>query len=134
MISDNGGFTLIEFLIAMVILMVGLLGMLQGINVAMDKSVESVLRNEAIMVADDRMMVKRSKTFDALSSPLTSTLSLQRAFRGGFKNYSVTEVVSDAVGVSPNASTKQIMVDVRWKYRNIKKSHSVSSFVSISPK
>jgi type IV pilus assembly protein PilV len=128
MISDNNGFTLAEFLVAIVILMVGLLGMLQGINIAMDKNMENILRNEAILVADDRMMLKRAKSFDALSTT-TSNIYLQRFHRGGFKNYSVRETVSLAT-----TNSKEVNINVTWKYRNKSSTHSVSTFVSQTPK
>ena len=128
MISDNRGFTLVEFLVSLVILMVGLLGMLQGINLAMDKNVENALRNEALTVVDDRMMLKRAKQFDALST-ITSYTPLQRSYRGGFKSYSVQEVVSLA---TPNS--KEVKITVAWKYRNKRNTHSVSSFISTVPK
>lgn len=133
MINDIRGFTLVEFLVATVILMVGLLGMLQGINVAMDKNVENLLRNEAIIVADERMMLKRGKQFDALST-ITSNLSTQRYSRGIFKNYSILEVVSAATTDSGVPRSKEISINVTWQYRNNRNAHSVSSFVSTAAK
>lgn len=127
MINDNHGFTLVEFLVAVVIMMVGLLGMLQGINLAMDKNVGNVLRSEAILVADDRMMLRRGKQFDALSTN-TSNSYQQRYARGVMKNYSINEIVSQAT-----PSSKEIRVNVTWSYRKIRNTHSVSSFVSQSP-
>jgi len=133
MINDIRGFTLVEFLVATVILMVGLLGMLQGVNLAMDKNVENLLRNEAIIVADERMMLKRGKQFDALST-ITSNLSTQRNSRGIFKNYSILEVVSVATTDSGVPRSKEISINVTWKYRNNRNSHSASSFVSTTSK
>jgi type IV pilus assembly protein PilV len=121
---NNRGFTLVEFLVAIVILMVGLLGMLQGINLAIDKSMENVLRNEALTVADDLMMAKRNKSFAALST-ITTNVNMSRYTRGVYKNYSAQQIVSSA---SPQ--TKEVIVNISWKYKNIKNKHSVSSYVS----
>ncbi|MEI6208318.1 MAG: prepilin-type N-terminal cleavage/methylation domain-containing protein [Desulfuromonadales bacterium] len=128
MINNNSGFTLVEFLIATVILMVGLLGMLQGINIAMEKNIGNVVRNEAYLVADDNMMNQRNLQFDSLFAKVSSA-RLQRYARGIFKNYSVKTTVSLAT-----ASSKEIRVDVSWSHRNQRYSHSVSSFVSSAPK
>ncbi|MEI6214382.1 MAG: prepilin-type N-terminal cleavage/methylation domain-containing protein [Desulfuromonadales bacterium] len=127
MINDSGGFTLLEFVIAMFILMFGLLGMLNGVNVAMDKSVESSIRNEAVILADERIMKKRSKTFTAISTVTVNVPQQEtsRYFRGIFKNYSVQEIVNLS---TPNS--KEIIVNVAWKYRNRRVTHSISSFVS----
>jgi type IV pilus assembly protein PilV len=125
MIDKSNGFTLIEFMVAILILMVGLLGMLQGINLAMDKSMENVFRNEGVLVADDWMMAKRNKAFAALSAPMTSTSLVNRYTRGVYKNYSVQQSVN-----SKTSNTKEVIITVSWNYRNKRNSHTVSSFVS----
>lgn len=121
---NSRGFTLIEFLVAILILMVGLLGMLQGINLAMEKSMENVFRNEGVLVADDLMMATRNKTFASI--PTTTTASfVSRYTRGVSKNYSTQQIVS-----MPTPNTKEVIINVSWNYRNRRNSHSVSSFVS----
>jgi len=127
---NNRGFTLIEFLVAIVILMVGLLGMLQGINLAMEKSMENVFRNEGLLVADDLMMAKRNKSFAALSTTIASpawvTLpSGPRYTRGVYKNYSAQQIV-----ILTTPQTKEVIINVSWNYRKQHNTHSVSSFVS----
>jgi type IV pilus assembly protein PilV len=127
---NNRGFTLIEFLIAILILMVGLLGMLQGINLAMNKSMENVFRNEATMVADDLMMAKRTKQFESISTTIanpawTSLPSGKRFTRGVYKNYSVQQIIN-----SKTNQTKEVVINVSWNHRNKRNTHSVSSFVS----
>lgn len=134
--TNNRGFTLIEFLVAIVILMIGLLGMLQGINLAMEKSMENVFRNEALVVADDLMMAKRSKSFSSLSTtiadPAWVTLPTgPRYTRGVFKNYSVQQIINTITG-DYVSGTKEVIVNVSWKYRNRKNVHSISSFISNS--
>ena len=121
---NNRGFTLIEFLVAILILMVGLLGMLQGINLAMEKSMENVFRNEGLLVADDLMMAKRNKAFAALSTT-TTTGVVTRYTRGVYRNYSAQQIVN-----ATTSNTKEVIINVSWNYRNRKYTHSVSSFVS----
>ena len=132
--TDNRlGFTLIEFLIAILILMVGLLGLLQSINLAMDKSVETLFRNEALTVANDRILSLTSRTFTSLSTTTGVTSNVGRTARGIYKNYSVTQVVAQitgAVGVTGVPASKRIDINVRWKVRNKPYSHSVSSILS----
>lgn len=128
MISDSRGFTLVECLVAMVILMVGLLGLLQTMNFAMSKSMETACRNEALQLAGERMMNKRSKAFDSISSTTSAPpgFSVQRVVRSVYKNYSGQEVVS-----SITANSKNITVNVFWNYNQKRYSHSVSSVVSV---
>jgi type IV pilus assembly protein PilV len=131
---NNRGFTLIEFLVAVVILMVGLLGMLQGINLAMEKSMESVFRNEGLAVADDLMIAKRNMSFVSISTnyvpggqePNWVTLpSGPRFTRGVYKNYSVQQKV-----ILTTPQTKEVVINVSWNHKKQRKTHSVSSFVS----
>ncbi len=131
---NNRGFTLIEFLVATVILMVGLLGMLQGINVAMDKSMENVFRNEALLVADDLMMAKRAKAFGSLSTTIADPdwgSSGPRFTRGVYKNYSVQQIVNTITG-DYVSGTKEVVINVTWNYKKRKNTHSISSFISNS--
>ena len=135
MIDNNKGFTLVEFLVAIVILMVGLLGMLQAINLAMGKTVETAFRNEAFAVANEELISKTGKSFSALSTSTASSWRLvRRQPRGIFKNYSVQTVVTQltGVGLTGTPGSKQIDVNVRWKIKNNTFTHSISSVLSTS--
>jgi type IV pilus assembly protein PilV len=136
MTNNTSGFTLVEFLVAMVILMVGLLGMLQGINLAISMNLESVLRNEAVSVADELMMKTRANTYSNVNTiPWESmpTEFTNRQIRGVFKHYSVQQVVFTRTSSATTPSrSKEIIVDVRWRYKNKSGTHSVSSVVSKS--
>jgi type IV pilus assembly protein PilV len=59
--NNRSGFTLIEFCFAVLIMMVGLMGLLQAINMATLHNLGTVLRNEAISLADENMVL--TKTF-----------------------------------------------------------------------
>jgi type IV pilus assembly protein PilV len=127
MFVSRSGFTLVEFLVAIVILMVGLLGMLQAVNVAMDRNFENILRSEAVTLADDRMMLKRAKTFSSLSTTVANpaAIAVPQAIRGIMKNYSVQEIVSQ-----PTSNSKQVVVTVSWRKKDARYTHSISSVVS----
>lgn len=127
MISNIRGFTLMEFLVAIVILTVGMLGLLKCVDLSMGKNLENIYRTEAVMLADDRMMLKRSVSFAALATTVADPpkISLERGTRGIFKNYSVQEIITQA---TPNS--KEIIINVSWRKQGQSFSHSISSFVS----
>ena len=131
MINKNSGFTLVEFMVAIVILMVGMLGMLQGINIAMSQNVESMMRNEATSLADELMLQKRAKSFTSISTTTANPAWVlkPRYLRGFNKDYSVQQIVSMATATN----SKEIVINVTWNYKNKTGSHSVSSIVSTSP-
>jgi|GEM_PF-1506280 len=120
---NDEGFTLIEFAMATLILTIGLLGMLSGIIIAAQRNQESVLRNEAMALADDQMMIQRSKAFANIASvPKAAT---PRIIRGVQKSYSSVVTVS-----APTANTAQINVTVTWQVKGVPKSHAISSAVT----
>lgn len=125
MISDKNGFTLVEFLVAIVILMIGLLGLLQTINVAIDQDLGNVFRNEAVTVVDEMMMKKRAKTFDSVSTVVNKTYSEERVVRGIPKTFTMTETVE-----SVTANSKQISINASWTKKNSTYNHSATSVVS----
>lgn len=139
-LNKEAGFTLIEFCIAVLIMMVGLLGLLQAVNMATVHNLGSLLRNEAITLADDRMVRAKNKVLDATSFAalvsdtgsatnitndiaVTSTL-VTRGARAGFANYSVVLMVTGL-----GANSKELTSRVAWRYKGNKLSHTVSSTV-----
>lgn len=123
--TNNKGFTLVEFLVAMVIMMVGLLGLLQTVNYAINHNMSNQLRQEAAMLADDRMNQEKIKTFELISSPVMRSVTVPRVVNGAFRNYSVVKTNSDLT-----LQTKNIDIQVSWRYKSERFNHSISSLVS----
>ena len=121
MINKQHGFTLTEFLVAIVILMVGLLGMLTAINVAMDRNLENAYRSEAVMLADNQMMRLRAQSYGSIPAFWPAS-SVKISIRGGMKNYSVVRTISQ-----PTSKSKQVLINVNWRKKNTKYSHTIES-------
>lgn len=124
MISNSNGFSLIEFLVAILILMIGLLGLLQTINVAIDQDLGNVFRNEAVTVVDELMMKKRARAFVSVSTG-QKTYPEQRTVRGIPKVFSMTEKVEDIT-----ANSKKISIEASWTKKKATYKHSATSVVS----
>jgi len=131
--NKNSGFTLVEFLVAILILMVGLLGLLQTVNLALNKNMETAFRNEALSLADEQMMQIRVKPFLCISAtvahPPNILPSPVRDIQGLSKEYTVQKIVA-----APTAYSKEITINVGWDYKGKNYSHSISSVVSTFPK
>jgi type IV pilus assembly protein PilV len=125
-IDNRSGFTLIEFCVAVVIMMVGLLGLLQAVNMASVHNLGSLLRNEAISVADEQMVLTKAAVYDATTfAALAASSSLvNRKARGGFANYSVNRTVSAA-----STNSREVAVRVSWRYKGNKINHIISSLI-----
>jgi len=122
---NNRGFTLIEFLVAIVILMVGLLGLLQSVNVAIITSMQNQLRNEALLVADHAMANELAKGFDTASTFVNYTCERKRVLNG-FKNFSV------ARSGTTFQNSKEIRYEVSWRYKEVRYTHNTGGLISKS--
>jgi type IV pilus assembly protein PilV len=120
-------------MVAVVIMMVGMLGLLQAINIATEYNLKNHLRDEAVYVGEKYMNIQRGKSFDLLTTlPQTyGTRYEPSRIRGGNKPYSVDMTVTD---LSTNAvtPTKQLQVVVRWTYKGIEYQNRVTAPVSVN--
>lgn len=126
-LNNKTGFTLIEFCVAVLIMMVGLLGLLQAVNMATAHNLGSMLRNEAVSIADEQMVLTRVSVIDSGTYTALAAQSnyLNRKNRGGFSNYSVVRTVS-----SVSANTKEVSVRVAWRYKGNKLNHTISTSIT----
>jgi len=121
---NSNGFTLIEFLVALVIMSIGLLGLLQTVNYALYYNLENEYRREAIVLADERMTLEKTKTFSQISTVSRTTVT-PRMVMNGFKNYSIART-----GTTVTDNTKQVEYEIRWGHKNKRYSHSIVSLIS----
>jgi type IV pilus assembly protein PilV len=128
--KNRRGFTLIEFLVAIVITMVGLLGLLQSVNLALQHNLNTQLRNEAVTVADDFLNREISKTFDLISTATSSPqaplglFTANRKVAAGFKIYSVQRT-----GLS-FSNSKQVNINVIWRHKGTRYQHETTAIIS----
>lgn len=116
-------------MVAIVIMMVGMLGLLQSINVAMEYNLRNHLRDEAVLVGEKYINELKGKAFatSTVTFPLISTVS---KIRGVNKKLMVetssTQLADDAIG-----TTNQLQVLVKWTYKGVEYQNRVSAPVSI---
>lgn len=136
---NKSGFTLIEVLVAVVILTVGLLGLMQTVIYALNHNLTAQLRQEATLVADQEMTLEKAKpyseitapdfdsaivSFDALPMEITTT-TVTRTVNGADKAFTVVKTIR-----SPTPQSKNIEIAVSWVHKQVTYNHSVASLVT----
>lgn len=121
---NRSGFTLIEVMVSIIIMMVGLLGMLQAINLAMDKNIENQLRQKAIAVAEQQLNNLKGQSFGTIAAGTTSNF-VRVATGSAFKNISVQRQITDLAVT--DSKTKQVSIRVWWNYRGKPYEHQTAS-------
>jgi type IV pilus assembly protein PilV len=126
---NNSGFTLIEVMIAIVIMMVGMLGLLQSINVAMEYNLKNHLRDEAVYMGEKYMNIQRGKAFDSLSTTYGTRYEPSKV-RGTGKLYSV-DMSTQSLSTDTKTPAKQLTIEIKWTYKGVEYKNKVTSPVSI---
>lgn len=107
--NDNGGFTLIEVMIAILIMMVGMIGILQSLNVAMEHNLKNQMRDQGVHVGEKVLNEMRGHEF---GFPFTNQTTIPMNIRGIPSRYTVDRTVTSLGG-----ATEQYDVTVRWTYK-----------------
>jgi len=116
--KNTDGFTLIEFLMALLIISVGLLGLLETLGVSMKQNLSNKMRTDAISIADQHMAVVRV-------TPIAALTDSDETKKLGFVNYSVVREVENA-----GTSSRSVSVRIKWRDRGLEKQYSLTSIVS----
>lgn len=124
---NNDGFTLTEVMVAIVIMMVGLLGLLEAINVATHANMKNHLRDEAVYTGEKYLNELKGRGFDNIAAtyPLISTAS---KIRGTGK-----KMMIETSSTSLASDTKQLVVVVRWTYKGVTYENRVTAPISKIP-
>lgn len=122
---NRRGFTLIEVMVSIIILMVGLLGMFQAINLALDKNLENQLRQKGVAVAEQELNDLKGRTFNNITGNTSGFVSV--ASGAVFKNISVQRQINDLA--TTDSKTKQVSIRVWWNYRGKPYEHQTASAI-----
>ena len=109
----------------MLIMLVGLLGLLQSVNLAMEHNLRNQLRDEAVLIAEQTMGNLKTRAFNQISTPQFSPRTVKSQLRGGNFNYTMKRVCTVT-----GTTTAQLAVTVEWRYKGSDYSHSVTSIRS----
>ncbi len=128
---DKRGFTLIEVLISMFVLLVGLLGALIGAFAALDYNQNNLMRSEAIKIAQEQMENLRNARWgapvlsvNAVDGFTDTTATVSRTVRKAPTNFTVTRRVATDTS---NPYVLFLRVTVQWAFKDRVKSYNIES-------
>jgi len=105
---------------AMLIMTVGLLGLLQSMQVAYQHSARNKLREEAVLLADAQMNQFRSLSFDSITAN-----GVFQVISSGGRRFGVIRKNSLMGG-----DIKKLTVSVTWNFHNVTSLHEIYSLKS----
>jgi type IV pilus assembly protein PilV len=115
-------------MMAMLVMTVGLLGLLQSINVAYEHNLRNKLREEALLVGEQQMILLRRK-MDASETNKNSlyqnVTTVVRGIAGVNKKFIVT------LESQPMSSTQRLKVAVAWSFKNVSTTHVIYTLKNI---
>jgi type IV pilus assembly protein PilV len=114
------GFTLVEVLIAMLVLLLGMLSSLVGVIAAGDYNLGNALRNEAVKIAQEQLENTRVGRYDAIAS---TSFQVQRQVRKTPQNFQVT------INPTTNDTLRQVNVIIQWTFKNRPHSYTAETIV-----
>lgn len=126
--KDIKGVTLIEVMIALVVLLIVFLGLLQASILGIENNLRNQMRDEAVNIAAERVNEARSMVFNDLASdpagalvlascPDNPYIQIDRNIRNITASYGTRRTVEDLEAAAP-INTKRITILVRWQQRN----------------
>ncbi|NVN99834.1 MAG: prepilin-type N-terminal cleavage/methylation domain-containing protein [Geobacteraceae bacterium] len=139
-LNNPYGFTLTEFLVAIVILMFGLMALLQSVNIAIATNGSEKKRAAAVQLADQALGRVRVMAFSTITSNGLKTTTeypnlTKSAYAGlAFVNYSVSDKVTKFANNSTvSVYTKNVQINVSWKEKGVRKTHSIATVIANTP-
>ncbi len=120
---DNGGFTLIEALIAITLMVLIVLALYRSTALIITRNLENSLQDEAVKVAVEAMENLRTVPFNNLS-PGTTVNTVTRKVRNFNQPFTVSRTLVSVSGVY------RVTVAVTWTYAGRSHSYSLVSVVA----
>ena len=110
-LADKRGFSQVELMISLVLLLFVFLALAQTALVGIDSNMTNILRDEAVSIAEMSMNEARNIPFDNLGDSVLPPVS--RDFRNiAAFQYAVTRNVTDL-----NLNNKQVDITVTWEWK-----------------
>lgn len=124
---NNKGMTLVEVMIALVILLLVSLALMQTALLSIDSNMINLLRDEAVGIAESRMREIRSLPFtDPVLTATGGAYTNENIPSKSIRNAQIQFTRERLVAVL-NTDNKQVIVRVTWNWKGNPYTHTISS-------
>ncbi len=121
------GFSLVEVLVAFLLVAVVMMALLQAVVVFSQSSMRNILRDEGVRLTQDVIYEMRSREFNRVTS---GSFTVWKPVRSGKWSYTITLVVTDSPPPPEPALAKSIQATTRWTFLGNAYSHSVNTVIT----
>jgi type IV pilus assembly protein PilV len=133
--SNKRGFTLIELMIAILILTISMVGLLDTLGKYLQINMDNTMRNEAMRIVEAQMEQLRNMPFISLPANGTTTTTYQNGtFRKIVIPFKVDTIVNDLslrTDVIPSVpNSKAIQVQVTWTSKGTPHQHNAATVIT----
>ncbi|OGW28584.1 MAG: hypothetical protein A2X59_06775 [Nitrospirae bacterium GWC2_42_7] len=128
-LSDKKGLSLVEVMIALVVLLLVVLALMQTALLSIDANMNNLLRDEAVNIAEQHIIAIRNTPFDSVTAtgyvadaPTPETKAFRNfALPGG---YAIRRQVTDL-----GLDNKQVDIEVTWTWKGESYTHIINSIL-----
>lgn len=116
MLLNKKGMTLIEVMIALIILLIVMLALMQTVTLGINSNVSNLLRDEATNIAELRITELRNTLFtDGILAATAGTneAPVTRKFRNFDVDFTPRRTIADLDG-----DNKRVDINITWEWRN----------------
>ena len=127
-LENKGGFTLIELMIALLIMLISMTAIGQFLVKYQLINIENTMRDEARNISESQMETYRNTNFASLALG-TTTATQTRKIRNISVVYTLTTTIQEMSTVGA-ASCRAIRINVTWTYRNIGHRYDAATIIA----
>ncbi|MBF0317473.1 MAG: prepilin-type N-terminal cleavage/methylation domain-containing protein [Nitrospirae bacterium] len=128
-LANDKGFTLVEALVSMLILMFVMLGLLQAITVASDVTYKNELRDEVTKIVKEELEATRDADFDLVLTGTCQMCTSPNTYTRQFKNASINFGIAKTV-TALDANNKRVDTTVTWVYKGETMTYTVNTLIT----